>query len=221
MRGVARRRGLCDAGVQAADQQERIKLEKQNRVTILQGVREIAQTLLLALVTFIAISMFTGRFEIRQMSMQPNFYAGQRVVIARLPNALSPWLADIAYAAGERQPATLGLLRGQIIIFYEPDQTGTPLIKRVIGVPGDTIQIVDGAVYVNGQRLDEPYVGGKLTTCSVYCGPITLGPDMYFVMGDNRPDSLDSRSFGPVSGNLILGRVVLRYWPLNAVEYYP
>ncbi len=190
-------------------------------MTIRQTVGEIVQTVLLAVVVYLVITMFTGRFEIRQMSMQPNFYEGQRVLVARLPNDLSPWLADIAYAAGEHQPATLGLEHRQIIIFYRPDQAETPLIKRVVGIPGDTIRIADGAVWVNGRRWDEPYAHGEPTTCSAYCGPLTLGSDTYFVMGDNRPDSLDSRSFGPVSGNLIIGRVVLRYWPLNTVEVYP
>ena len=190
-------------------------------MTVRQAVSEIIQTILLAVVVFLAISMFTARFEIRQVSMQPNFYAGQRVVVERLPNALSPWLTEIAYAAGKPEPAALGLKRGEIIVFYQPNESSTPLIKRVIGIPGDTIQVVDGAVWLNGKRLGEPYVDGKATTCFAVCGPITLGPDTYYVMGDNRPDSLDSRTFGPVSGNLIVGRVVLRYWPLNAIEFYP
>jgi len=196
-------------------------LENPNRMTIRQTVSEIVQMVTLPVVVFLVISMFTARFEIRQVSMQPNFYAGQRVVVGRLPNDRSPWLAEIAYAAGEHEPAALGLKRGQIVIFYRPNQSGMPLIKRVIGIPGDTIQIANGAVWLNGRRLDEPYTYGKPTTCSTYCGPITLGPDMYYVMRDNRPDSLDSRSFGPVSGDLIIGRVVLRYWPLNAIEFYP
>ncbi len=190
-------------------------------MTVRQFAGEIVQALGLAVVVFLVISMLTGRFEIRQMSMQPNFYAGQRVLVSRLPNSLSPWLAEIAYAAGEQQPVRLGLVRGQIVIFYRPGQPGTPLIKRVIGVPGDTIRIANGVVWVNGQRLDEPYVQGAATTCSTFCGPLELGPDMYYVMGDNRPDSLDSRTFGPISGDDIIGRVVLRYWPLSAIEYYP
>ncbi len=199
----------------------RMPLENPNRMTVRQVVSEIIQTILLAVAVFLAISMFTARFEIRQVSMQPNFYAGQRVVVERLPNALSPWLAEIAYAAGKPEPAALGLKRGEIVVFYQPDESSTPLIKRVIGVPGDTIQVANGAVWMNGKRLDEPYIDGKATACFAVCGPTTLGSDTYFVMGDNRPDSLDSRTFGPVSGNLIVGRVVLRYWPLSVIEFYP
>jgi signal peptidase I len=199
----------------------RVPLENPNRVTVRQTVSEIAQTVILAATVFLGISMFTARFEIRQVSMQPSFYSGQRIVVDRLPNDLSPWLAEIAYAASGHEPATLGLKRGQVIVFYRPGQSDVPLIKRVIGIPGDTIQIANGAVWLNGKRLDEPYTYDKPTTCSAYCGPVTLGPGMYYVMGDNRPDSLDSRIFGPISGNLIIGRVVLRYWPLNAIEYYP
>jgi signal peptidase I len=196
-------------------------LDNPNRMTVRQTVSEIAQTVILAVAVFLGISMFTARFEIRQVSMQPSFYSGQRIVVDRLPNDLSPWLAEIAYAASGHEPAALGLKRGQVIVFYRPGQSSIPLIKRVIGIPGDTVQIADGAVWLNGRRLDEPYIDGKPTDCYAVCGPSTLGSDMYFVMGDNRPDSLDSRTFGPISGNLIIGRVVLRYWPLNAIEYYP
>ncbi|HEU5089549.1 MAG TPA: signal peptidase I, partial [Roseiflexaceae bacterium] len=112
--------------------------------------------------------------------------------------------------------------RGQIVVFYRDDeQHGEPLIKRVIGVPGDTISIQGGQVFVNGMLLDEPYVHGLLTDCSNVCGSVMLCADQYFVMGDNRTVSVDSREFGPISGSAIVGRVVARFWPLDSVALFP
>jgi signal peptidase I len=90
---------------------------------------------------------------------------------------------------------------------------GDPLIKRLIGLPGDTLTIRDGGVYLNGAPLMEPYLSGETTSCTTYCGPLTLGPDEYFFLGDNRPVSRDSRAFGPIAAEQIVGQVILRYWP--------
>ncbi len=74
---------------------------------------------------------------------------------------------------------------------------------------------------INGQLLDEPCVHGQPTACNSACAPVKLDEDMFFLMGDNRPSSLDSRSFGPVRGDRIIGRVVMRYWPLDQLDIYP
>jgi signal peptidase I len=130
-------------------------------------------------------------------------------------------LAKTVYAADKDHALPFQPERGQVIVFNPLDGGTIPLIKRVIGVPGDTLEIAKGAVWVNGKRLEEPYIHGLSTSCSRYCGPMTLGSDMYFVMGDNRPNSQDSRSFGPVAGDRVIGRVIMRYWPLNMIEFYP
>jgi signal peptidase I len=86
-------------------------------------------------------------------------------------------------------------------------------------VPGDTIEIRDGEVRVNGEPVIEPYVNGA-TRCSAYCGPLTLGPDEFFFMGDNRGVSRDSRAFGTIPADQIVGRVIVRFWPLDEVALY-
>lgn len=98
---------------------------------------------------------------------------------------------------------------------------GIPLIKRVVGVPGDTLTIANGQVSVNGAQLAEPYVYGAPTNCAQYCGPLVPEAGQYFVMGDNRINSYDSRNFGPVAEEDIIGHVILRYWPLDVMEVYP
>jgi signal peptidase I len=191
---------------------------------------EITQTAVQAALLYLLVTTFVGRFEIHQISMEPNFHEGQRVVVSQLGSVLSPWVARVAYAAdgsrGEgwrsRAAALLGPERGQVVVFYpDAERRQDPLIKRAIGLPGETVEVHDGGVFVDGQRLDEPYVHSLETVCYSPCGPVRLGPDEYFMLGDNRPNSRDSRSFGPVHLDQIIGRVVLRYWPLEAVQFYP
>lgn len=186
------------------------------RREIVDLLRVIAQALLL----FLILSALIGRFEIHQISMEPNFHEGQRVIVSRL-DSLWASFASTAHAADQRSGSPFAAKRGQIVIFNPLNHEGDPLIKRVIGTPGDTFEIRDGRVRINGQVIDEPYLHGIETQCSTHCGPTTLGPDMYFVMGDNRPNSLDSRMFGPVPAGEIIGRVVLRYWPPDQIAFYP
>ncbi len=183
---------------------------------------EFAQTAMQVLLIFIIISALLGRFEIHQNSMEPNFHEGQRVMVSRIGSLWSQMLVSTAHASGSDSASAFGLHRSQIIVFYENDQhEGDPLIKRVIGVPGDTVLVSDGVVSVNGQPIDEPYVHGQATSCNSYCEPVVLAENTYFVMGDNRAVSRDSRSFGPIQADQIIGRVVLRYWPIDQVEMFP
>jgi signal peptidase I len=186
-----------------------------------RAIREILETTVLSLLMYLVLSTLIGRFEIQQVSMEPNLHEGQRVIVSRLESLLSPWLARTAYAADREHVVLLQPRRGQVIVFNDPDGGALPLIKRVIAVPSDTLEMAGGAVWVDGRQLDEPYVHGLSTSCSHDCGPLTLGPGLYFVMGDNRPNSRDSRSFGPIAGDQIIGHVIVRYWPLSSIEFYP
>jgi signal peptidase I len=124
-------------------------------------------------------------YEIRGRSMLPTFEEDQRVMILKV-------LYEIR--------------RGDIIIF---SSAGKDLIKRVIGLPGDRVEVRGGAVYVNGQKLDEPYLRSTTPRPTSEVVP----PGKYFVLGDNRPDSLDSRDFHAIGAPAIRGKVVLRWWP--------
>ncbi len=185
-------------------------------------LRDLLLTGAEALLLFLAISLLTGRFEIHQVSMEPNLHAGERVIVSKLERLWPSWLVGKAEAAGEQTASPLSLHRGQIVVLYKSDDRGDdPLIKRVIGLPGETVEIREGKVLIDGELLDEPYLHGRRTQCNRYCTPLTLDADEYFVMGDNRPQSLDSRTFGPVPAGRIVGRVVLRYWPLDQLAFYP
>ena len=92
------------------------------------------------------------------------------------------------------------------------------LVKRIVGLPGEVVEIIEGRVYVNGALIDESFPHDLLAIDNM--APITLAPLHYFVLGDNRSNSNDSRSFGPVHRDDMVGRVWLRYWPLNQVRLF-
>ena len=108
-----------------------------------------------------------------------------------------------------------GIERGDIVIFHPlttVDASGDLWVKRVIGLPGDTVQVKDGKVYINDQALTEPY---ELDKPDYTYGAIVVPQDSYFVLGDNRNDSLDSHYWGVLPAKNIVGRALFRYWPLN------
>ena len=161
-------------------------------------VRELLETVILIGLVFTLVNLATVRFYIEGPSMQPNFFAGQFLIVSRIHYLLS-------------QPQ-----RGDIVVFDPPGDDGTPdeplLIKRLIGLPGETVEMRGGQVFVNGTELDESYTKEE---CRSNCADRTwqLGQDEYFMMGDNRNNSRDSRVFGAVTRNRIIGEAIIRYWP--------
>jgi len=103
--------------------------------------------------------------------------------------------------------------RDDVVVFWYPLDRSKSFIKRVIGLPGETVEIRQGLVYVNGRTLAEPYVPPQYEDMSDF-GPIRVPTDSYFVMGDHRISSNDSRVFGPVASRYIYGRAVFAYWPV-------
>lgn len=157
-------------------------------------LREVLITVGLAVVIFLAARSTIQTYEVFQTSMEPNFYEGQRVVVSKA--AYWGWI-------GEPQ-------RGDVIVFRSPNGTDEDFIKRVIGLPGDRVEIKDGSVYVNGVRLDEPYIADS----PVYTmAEITVPEDKYFVLGDNRNHSNDSHNSWFVDRDDIHGKAWLSTWP--------
>jgi len=147
-------------------------------------------------------------FEVSSAAMVPAFLPGDHVIVNQA-----------AYHAGRPR-------RGDVVVFRYPDDAGQLFLHRVIGVPGDRIEIRDQVVSVNGQAVAEPYVQHTDTSIMVgnvrdHLGPVTVPPGSYFVMGDNRENSLDSRFLGSVSQEHILGRVVFIYWSVDATTKTP
>ena len=170
---------------------------------------EIVETLVLTLVIFFVVQNFVAQpYQILQISMEPTLEPGQYVLVDKL----SPRISDYK--------------RGDVIVFeppngYQEDGQDVPFIKRVIGVSGDPVEVHDGAVWVNGTKLTEPYVYPGQETDAITDQSSWIVPEGYlFVLGDHRQESQDSRVFGPVPKSTVIGRAWLRYWggPLSWVQ---
>ena len=177
---------------------------------------EVVATLVLTLLIYLLIHNFVAQpFEVQQSSMFPTIVDGEYILIDKLT------------------PRFNGYEYGDVVVFNPPTGSGLeidgiPFIKRIIGLPGDTISLENGRVFVtrpgeSAVRIEEPYVlrrddgSAAPTECPRVDCPLQwiVGDNEYFVMGDNRPSSQDSRVFGPVDEELILGRAWLRYFPLD------
>lgn len=158
-------------------------------------MREVLGTLLPALVLAIVMHLFLAQSTIVYgQSMEPNYHTDERLIIEKITYRFHP-------------PQ-----RGDVVVIDDPTGGPVPLIKRVVGLPGERITIANGRVFVNGVPLAEPYES-----------QMTLGPSQswivpplhVFVLGDNRGNSRDSRYFGPIPFSQIVGHAVFRYWPLD------
>ena len=164
------------------------------------GMREIVGTVLPAILIALLIQLFLAQTtRIESYSMEPTLYEEQRLVIEKISYRL-------------RSPD-----RGEIVVLHPQDDGSVPLIKRVVGLPGETITIHDDQVFIDGKPLEEPYL--RVVTHGFY--PPTLIPDdAVFVMGDNRDRSRDSRMFGTVPLEDLVGRALLRYWPFQDANIF-
>ena len=155
-------------------------------------IKDILEVALISLVLFFSINALSARIRVESVSMQPTLFAGNFVVVNKL-----------AYQIGEPK-------RGDIVVFeYPPDPKQDPYIKRVIGLPGEQVQIADGKVKINGVQIYEPY----LASDTPQGGEWTVPDESLFVMGDNRKNSSDSRSWGVVPFENVIGKAVVVYWP--------
>ncbi len=159
------------------------------------AMRELLDLIVLIGAIYALVNLSTVRFVVRGSSMEPTFRDDQLLLISRMN-----------YLLADPQ-------RGDIVVFHYPNAPTEDYIKRVIGLPGETVEIRDREVYVNGVQLNEPYINEPCNQYSCQDKIFELGSDEYFVMGDNRNRSSDSRSFNGVKRQFIVGEVVIRYWP--------
>jgi signal peptidase I len=190
------------------------------------ALREIIETALLALLIFVLVRSFVLNFKVDGRSMLPTFQNSEMLLVNRNAyRAIDAWdFIDWIPGVDERNSTPMldfgDPVRGDVVVFTPPAPgEDKPYIKRVIGLPGDEIDVRENSVYVNGVKLEEEYVGGKDSTCPPgwqHCGPLTVPEGSVFVMGDNRTNSEDSRFFGPVPEENIIGKTWIVYWPSDA-----
>jgi signal peptidase I len=175
----------------------------------LNFVFELVKIVIISLAIIIPIRHFLIQpFYVKGASMEPNFFDREYLIVN-----------EISYRFSNPR-------RGDVIVFRYPRNPQEYFIKRVIGLPGEKIQIKDGNVYIynidnpQGIILKEPYLPAGTKTYNLNKEVISLGNDEYFVLGDNRNSSKDSRSFGPVKRSFIIGRVLLRGWPFDRIGLF-
>jgi len=154
-------------------------------------LREVLETILLTAIIFLMLNTTTGRFQVRGSSMVPTLHNGQYMLISKMIYWIHP-------------PE-----RGDVIVFHPPNSLSDDYIKRVVGLPGEHVEIRDGVVSVDGILLEEPYIANT----GSYSGVWDLGEEDYFVLGDNRRNSSDSHTWGVFPRENIVGKAWLCYWP--------
>lgn len=160
-------------------------------------LRAWARDLLLAIGLALVIIVFLYQpVKVEGTSMAPLLADQERIFINKFVYRFEP------------------IQRGDVVVFWYPLDRSKSFIKRVIGLPGETVEIRHGRVYVNGTLIEEPYVPPQYADSSNY-GPVRVPANHYFVLGDHRISSNDSRVFGPVASRFIYGRAVFAYWPFE------
>ena len=159
----------------------------------------IVSILLIVAVSYLIVTFVGQRTQVSGSSMETTLSVGDHLIVDK-----------ISYRFREPQ-------RYEIVVFPYRYEKNTYYIKRIIGLPGETVQIVDGYIYINGKQLDEHYGNEIIEEAGMAAEPVTLGEDEYFVMGDNRNNSQDSRvsDVGAIHRDELMGRAWIRIWPLD------
>ena len=188
-------------------------------------IREIIETIILSLLLFVGIQFAVQTYQVEGASMRPTLSPGQYLLVNKIVyrhlNIDSG--AEGAVRSGEfaedspifpfhpPQP-------GEVVIFNFPNDPSRDFVKRVIGIPGDTVEIRDGHTFVNGEQIQEEYA--QIDDFDEM-EPLKVPPNAYFVLGDNRRHSNDSRDWGTVPLEFIVGRAWVRYWPPHQIRLFP
>jgi signal peptidase I len=187
-------------------------------------IRELVETLLLAVLVFLAVRSSVQHYRVEGHSMDPNLDDGEFLLVNSLVYSelnlekLAKWVP--LWDPGE--PDTRHVFhapeRGDVVVLHPRQRENRDLVKRIIGLPGERLEIRDGVVLINGRELIEPYIREPW---SGSFGEIIIPEDFYFVMGDNRKASADSRSFGPVNEDDIVGKAMASWWPRESIGLAP
>ena len=170
--------------------------------TALDFVMDILETITFVGSIFVVVYLFIMQpNQVKGPSMEPTFRSGEYIFTSKITYKFRP------------------MARGDVVVFKSPKNPDQEYIKRIVGLPGDTVRIRNGQVYVNGAQVNETYIADET---SLFEGgfvqedvPVTVPAGKLFVMGDNRPHSSDSREFGPIDQESLIGQVFYRYFPTN------
>lgn len=188
-------------------------------------VKEMLETAIFILLIFFIVRGIVQNFKIEGSSMEPSLHSGQYILVNKLVYFHFDVNAPMRLLPGNDELPEEVVYpfhipeRGDVIVFEYPNDPRKDYIKRVIGLPGETVEIRDGDVYVNSQMIDEPYLRGTTTSCSSgsACGqgPVVVPEDSIFVMGDNRANSSDSREWEALPLEHVIGQAWILYYPVR------
>lgn len=180
----------------------------ENKSSFTSHIVDFIQTLVVFGAIGTAIYLFVAQpHKVSGSSMFPNFHDGDYIITDK-----------VSYRFGDPK-------RGDVVVFKNPKDDSQEFIKRIMAVPGDKIRVEDGRLYLNDKLINEPYLKSTVVTNpGAYMQEgqdVTVTPGHFITIGDNRPNSSDSREWGLVIKDKIIGRVFLRYWPQNAIGFNP
>jgi len=182
------------------------------------ALREIVETILLALILFLAVRAVVQNFKVDGSSMEPSLHSGQYLLVNKAiyfsleTSKLKKWLPFLQDTFDRDTYVLHPPERGDVVVFRFPRDPSRDFIKRIIAVPGDTVEIRSGRVYVNGVRLEEPYI---IEGPTYSIDRVVIPEGNYFVLGDNRNNSSDSHVWGVVPRENIIGKAWISYWPMS------
>lgn len=180
--------------------------EKASRSGLWAEGRLLFRDLMFALMIAALVVVFIVQpVKVEGTSMLPRLHDGERIFVNKLI-----YYDDYRWAPKVE--------RGDIVVFWYPDDPSKSYIKRVVGLPGDTIELREGSVRINGTEIREDYLDPRFNVAPKSQAPVYVRPNYYFVMGDNRDNSSDSRSWGLVPKKYVYGKALFRYWPIGSAS---
>jgi signal peptidase I len=171
-------------------------------------LRSLLRDVLFAGLIAILIVVFVVQpVRVEGQSMMPKLHDQDRIFVNKFIYPLREWI-------GDKEP----IKRGDIVVLLYPDDPSKSYIKRVVGLPGEEVNVENGKLYIDGKQIDEPYLASEYLSSDSMPGPVHVKDHHYFVLGDNRRNSSDSRYWGLVPEKYIYGKAIFRYYPFTPVE---
>ncbi len=160
-----------------------------------------------AVIAILVVGFIVQPVRVEGQSMMPKLHDQDRIFVNKFIYPLREWI-------GDSEP----IKRGDIVVLLYPDDPSKSYIKRVAGLPGEEVNVENGKLYINGAQIDEPYLDSEYLSSDSMPGPVRVKDHHYFVLGDNRRNSSDSRYWGLVPEKYIYGKAIFRYYPFTPVE---
>jgi signal peptidase I len=167
----------------------------------------LRDVLFAAVIAILVVGFVVQPVRVEGQSMMPKLHDQDRIFVNKFIYPLREWI-------GDREP----IKRGDIVVLLYPDDPSKSYIKRVAGLPGEEVNVENGKLYINGTQVDEPYLDSEYLSSDSMPGPVHVKDHHYFVLGDNRRNSSDSRYWGLVPEKYIYGKAIFRYYPFTPVE---